>query len=484
MVPYEDKYGEVVDVTDTQREELRVSIRRKRESRKAQGERSAARAEGSTDPEHALQKSRWTPNNCQTFTNGSNAPCPLQFTNGCPNMAPIKHLAGTPCIHCGINDAMECVETPWGVQVFIVAKSPFIPKEDGIGFYIKGEIVSIDLRRHPFHPNKFVYDEHTFHLLANAANHKSEPGLSHVLGSTEEYNNRYELFEKQRLALIDENSKQLKKKREHLTANVVKQPFASGELLRAEESRAKAFIDHAIKNRWFLGISKGRIPLRVCKLVSTVLDQVNDDDLVGVEGLYAQLEVAQKLCIADANRAIVELKTCKLVRDEGLGFQQEKHRGPPLLNKEDGMPMHRRDCDKGKPYEGRLSTLNVGFGTEQISLCTEKLLHLLDNVKNYDGFLQARVAGGRRIGILGGWFGVQLMSFDPNGVEEQLAINGERPEGLVNRLKRVNSGIVVLEESGFDDYQHRLEQARELREVRRELNSNVSIDNISCLSYQ
>lgn len=90
LVPYTDKYEKVVDVTDTQRDELRVSIRRKRESSNASLARGKARANGSTDPEHALQQKKWTPDNCRTFSNGHTAPCPLQFINDCPNMAPMK----------------------------------------------------------------------------------------------------------------------------------------------------------------------------------------------------------------------------------------------------------------------------------------------------------------------------------------------------------------------------------------------------------
>lgn len=74
--------------------------------------------------------------------------------------------------------------------------------------------------------------------------------------------------------------------------------------------------------------------------------------------------------------------------------------------------------------------------------------------------------------MFGGSFGVQLMSFDPNGIEAQLAINGERNSRFVNRLKRVNSDIVVLEKSGFSDYLDRLELTRWLKKVRRELKSN------------
>ena len=197
LVPYTDKYEKVVGVTDTQRDELRISIRKRRKGDSANRARSAARASGSTDPEHALQKSRWTPGNCRTFQNGHHAPCPLQFINDCPNEAPANRAAGIPCYNCGINDAVECAETNWGVQVFIIAKSSFIPKEDG-GFYEKGELVSFDLRRHPVQPTKFVYDERTFHLLANAAVHPQEPGLAHVLASIEEYQDRYQLFESQR----------------------------------------------------------------------------------------------------------------------------------------------------------------------------------------------------------------------------------------------------------------------------------------------
>ena len=218
--------------------------------------------------------------------------------------------------------------------------------------------------------------------------------------------------------------------------------------------------------------------------MSTVLDQVDDDVLEDCEGLFAQLELAKALGVNGADRAIDALKTCKLVADEGLGFWQVLFRGPPVLDLENGMPIRRSDCDKGKPFEGRLSTLNVGLGIEQISLCTEKHLHLLPEVKGYDGFLQEIPANGRRFGMLGGNFGVQLMSFNPNGVEERLAINGERRSTFVNKLKRVNSDITVREISGFSDYKDRLEQDRWLRKMRRELKLNVSIVNISCLSYQ